>query len=179
VVPDARLAKRLAEVRFPGNVQPEIVVGSLRHIPEVPLFDTILYIDVLEHIRSDVEEMSEAARHLAPGAHLVVLSPAFQGLYSKFDEALGHERRYAKRSLARVFPSHLERVALFYLDSLGMLLSLGNRLMLRQATPSVKQILFWDRRVIPVSRILDRLVGRSFGRSIIAVYRRPGGSAKP
>jgi hypothetical protein len=134
---------------------------------------------VLEHIPGDEAEMREAARHLAPGGHLVVLSPAFQGLYSRFDEALGHERRYTKRSLARVIPRHLERVALFYLDSLGMLLSLGNRVMLRQATPSVKQILFWDRRVIPVSRILDPLVGRRFGRSIVAVYRRPGESAKP
>jgi hypothetical protein len=100
-------------------------------------------------------------------------------LYSEFDAALGHERRYTKQSLSRVFPGDLRCVALFYLDSIGMLLSLANRLMLRQSQPTVKQILFWDRAVIPASRVVDRIVGRSFGRSIVAVYRRPEPRSKP
>jgi hypothetical protein len=148
-------------------------------VPQTERFDSIIYIDVLEHIRSDAAELEEAAKRLAVGGYLVVLSPAFQALYSEFDAALGHERRYTKRSLARVFPSDLTCVALFYLDSIGMLLSFANRLMLRQSQPTVKQILFWDRAVIPASRVVDRLVGRSFGRSIVAVYRRPDSRSTP
>ena len=178
VEPDPALARRLAALQWNGDVKPEIILGDIRQVPRTNHFHSIVYIDVLEHIRSDAEELREAAARLAPGGYVVVLSPAFQTLYSEFDAALGHERRYTKRSLAAVFPRDLERVALFYLDSLGMLLSLTNRILLRQSQPTVRQILFWDRKVIPLSRLLDRVVGRSFGRSIIAVYQSPTGKGE-
>jgi len=175
VEPDAVLAKRLATQQWGGPIQPEIIVGNLLQVPQAERFDAIVYIDVLEHIRADAAELREASKRLAPGGHLIVLSPAFQALYTEFDAALGHERRYTKQSLARVFPGDLERVALFYLDSVGMLLSLANRVALHQSKPTLKQILFWDRRVVPVSSILDQAVGRRFGRSIVGVYRRGEG----
>ena len=173
VEPDPRLADRLARTLSDLEPRPEIIVGDLGRVPGACDFDCIAYIDVLEHIRTDATELRAAASRLRRGGHLLVLSPAFEWLYSEFDEALGHERRYTKRTLSAVFPAELERVKLFYADSVGCLLSLGNRLLLRQSLPSERQIRFWDQSVIPVSRVVDRLVGRSFGRSIIAVYRRP------
>ena len=175
VEPDPRLAGRLASAKFALGVDPEVLVGNLRDVPTSDRFDTIVYIDVLEHIASDHDELVGAAALLSPGGHLVVLSPAFQWLFSEFDAALGHERRYDKRTLSAAFPPELERVRLFYADTLGMMLSLANRLMLRQSLPSRSQIRFWDRVVIPVSTFLDPLLGRSFGRSIIAIYRKPTG----
>ena len=52
-------------------------------------FDTILYIDVLEHIDDDLGELARSATHLRPGGHLIVLAPAHQALYSPFDKAIG------------------------------------------------------------------------------------------
>ena len=179
VEPDVRHVSRLRALRLSAAVQPEIVVGNVVDVPETEQFDSIVYIDVLEHIRNDAAELSEVAKRLAVGGHLVVLSPAFQALYSELDAALGHERRYTKRSLARVFPTDLRCVALFYLDSIGLMLTFANRLALRQSQPSLKQILFWDRIVIPVSLIVDRLIGRSVGRSVVAVYRRPALRSEP
>jgi len=173
VEPDPGLARRLASTLSDHEPLPEIIVGDLGMVPRTPVFDCIAYIDVLEHIRSDAAELQAAASRLRRGGHIIVLSPAFQLLYSEFDKALGHERRYTKRTLARAFPIGLERVELFYADSMGMLLSLGNRLLLRQSLPSKRQIRFWDQTVVPASRVVDRLIGRSLGRSIIAVYRRP------
>lgn len=171
--PDAGLAERLRTLVLDGEVQPEIVVGDVRTLSPEPVFDAIVYIDVLEHIRDDVGELKEASRRLAPGGYLVVLSPAFQSLYSSFDKAIGHERRYSRRSLRAVFPSELMHVASFYADALGAALSFGNALLLKQSMPKRRQILFWDRVVIPISRLIDPLVGRSFGRSVIAVYQKP------
>jgi hypothetical protein len=59
----------------------------------------------------------------------------------------------------------------FYADAVGMALSLANRMLLRQSMPTRAQILTWDRFVVPLSRVVDPLVGRAFGRSVIAVYR--------
>ena len=45
-------------------------------------------------------------------------------------------------------------------------------LVLEKGQPSLRQIGFWDSTVIPISRVLDRVVRHSFGRSGVAVYRR-------
>ena len=59
-----------------------------------------------------------------------------------------------------------------YLDSVGMMASLGNRLLLRAGMPTLRQILAWDRLMVPLSRRLDPWVGYRFGRSILAVWTR-------
>lgn len=163
------LAKRLREFRH-GVVRAR--VGTVDDLPPEEHFDCILYIDVLEHIVDDREELHRAARRLSSGGRLIVLSPAFQFLFSPFDTALGHERRYTAASLARVFPRELTRERLLYADSIGGLLSFSNRLLLRKSLPTLRQVLFWDRVVVPVSRVLDPIARRWFGRSVIAVYSR-------
>lgn len=151
------------------NVRTQI--GTIDDLQPNDRFDCILYIDVLEHIRDDRGELKRAADYLAPGGHLVVLSPAFQFLFSAFDTALGHERRYTAKSLAAVFPHWLQQERVFYADSVGALLSLSNRLLLRKELPTLKQITIWDRGVVPVSRVIDPIFRRLFGRSVIAIYK--------
>jgi SAM-dependent methyltransferase len=172
--PDRRLAERLTLQVFDRTPQPSIVVGDIHALASQERFDTIVYIDVLEHLRTDELELRSAASRLAPGGHLIVLAPAFQFLYSRFDHAIGHERRYTRRTLSAAFPHELDEIAVFYADSVGMLLSLANRLLLHQAVPKTRQILFWDRVIVPLSRRVDPVVRRSFGRSVIAIFRAPG-----
>ena len=58
------------------------------------------------------------------------------------------------------------------LDSLGLLASLGNRMLLRASLPSRAQIRFWDGLLVPVSRLLDPLSLGRLGKSIVAVWER-------
>lgn len=175
--PDASLAARLQAAiaaqpgEFPGAV--EVVVGFVDRLDPKPLFDTILYIDVLEHIEDDAEELRQAAIRLAPGGSLIVLSPALPWLYSPFDRAIGHFRRYGRGTLRAAVPCDLELVRLRYLDSVGLLASLANRLVLRSPAPSQKQIQFWDQRLVPLSRLLDPLFGYRAGKSIVGIWKRP------
>ncbi len=136
-------------------------------------FDTILYLDVLEHIADDTAELLRAYELLAPDGRLIILAPAFNFLYSPFDQAIGHHRRYSLKQLSTVIPIGLVPVKERYLDSLGLLLSLGNKLLMRQRMPTARQIRVWDRFVIPVSRLTDHLFKQAFGRSLVAVYRKP------
>ena len=62
--------------------------------------------------------------------------------------------------------------AAFYLDAVGMLASAANKLLLRQALPSLRQVLLWDRAMVPLSRLLDPLTGRRLGRSVVHVWRK-------
>jgi SAM-dependent methyltransferase len=173
--PDAGLVARLQRTLndSPSSVPTTVVTGDLTSLPGDERFDSILYIDVLEHIEDDRGELERAAARLAPAGALVVLCPAFQILFSEMDKALGHFRRYTKHTLAAVFPQGMERRELFYLDSLGMIASLANKLLLRQGAPSEQQVKFWDGWIIPVSRVLDPLLLHSIGRSVIAIYRKP------
>ena len=172
--PDPALADAITSAIGAGALPPccEVVVGALDALPAGACFDTVLYIDVLEHIEDDRGELARAARVLKPGGRLVVLSPAHQYLFTPFDEALGHCRRYSKSSLRATAPSGLILDRLSYLDSAGMLLSLGNRLILRSAAPTRRQIAFWDGVVVPVSRVIDPILGYHVGKSVLAVWHK-------
>jgi SAM-dependent methyltransferase len=173
--PDAGLAGRLADSIGAGDLPRccRAEVGTLADLPAGAEYDAILYIDVLEHIEDDAGEMARAAGHVRPGGCVVVLSPAQPWLFTPFDTALGHFRRYTRRSLLAVAPPGLTLARMIYLDSVGMLASLGNRLMLRQSTPNAGQIAVWDRLMVPASRVLDPLLAHATGRSILGVWRRP------
>jgi hypothetical protein len=150
-----------------------VVVGTLEDasVSSEP-FDTILYVDVLEHIEDDRGELALAARLLKPGGHLVVLSPAHRWLYTAFDSVIGHHRRYTRADLRAITPTGLALVRLDYLDSVGLLASLGNRLLLRQALPTPGQIALWDRVLVRLSTRLDPLFGNRLGKSVLGVWRR-------
>lgn len=174
VEPDPELAKRL-EQRLSGLTGQRIYVavcGTTQAIAE--RFDTVVYIDVLEHIEDDRGEMRRAAALLRPGGHLVVLSPAHPFLSTRFDAAIGHFRRYNKRMLRGITPPELTIERMFYLDSAGLLASLGNRLLLRQSMPTRAQLRLWDGWMIPVSRAVDALTFYSLGKTVVGVWSRRG-----
>jgi SAM-dependent methyltransferase len=173
--PDARLAEQFssASTTLRGTTEVQVRVGTVADLDETEKFDAILYIDVLEHIEHDREELERAARHLSPNGTIIVLSPAHQFFFSPFDQALGHFRRYRARQLRDLTPKGVVCERLDYLDSVGMLLSLGNKMLLKQSMPTIKQIKFWDRFCVPCSRIVDRLTAHRLGKSIVAIWRKP------
>lgn len=135
-------------------------------------FDTILYIDVLEHIEDDKAELARAASLLNPGGHIIVLSPAFPYLFSPFDKAIGHYRRYTKKMMRQAGPDTLSCISNRYYDTVGYFAALMNRLLLRQQYPTIRQVLFWDRWMVPVSTLTDKVCFHTFGKSIITVWKK-------
>ena len=170
--PDGSLLQQVGEhVQLPATIAHRRIQGTTEQF-KGEHFDTLLYIDVLEHIEYAAEELLRASDLLDTGGHLIIVAPAFPFLYSPFDKAIGHYRRYTKRMLREQIPATLQEARIRYLDSAGLALSLGNKLLLRQAAPTLAQIALWDRRIVPISRFTDLLVGHSFGRSLVAVYRQ-------
>ena len=149
-----------------------VVEGTMDAVPAEAQFDTILYIDVLEHIEHDASELVTAVARLKAGGHLVVLSPAHPWLYSPFDEEIGHFRRYTKKSLAALRPEGTELVRLRYLDALGILASGANRFLLKKAHVARHDVEVWDRLLVPVSRLVDPLTFYALGKSVLAVWRK-------
>ena len=167
--PDQSLAQ---QIELPLGGRHGLTLGTIDDLDAGQQFDSILYIDVLEHIAEDGAEMARAAARLRPGGALIVLSPAHPFLFTPFDEAIGHYRRYTRATLRQTVPPCLAEVTVTYLDSVGMLASLGNRLLLGQSMPTAHQIGVWDRWMVPPSRIADRLTGGHIGKSVLGVWRR-------
>ena len=165
----ARLAGAVARGALPACCRAR--AGTIRDLPPDARFDAILYVDVLEHIEDDAAELVAAARALRPGGALIVLAPAHGWLYSPFDRAIGHYRRYTRRSLARVAPAGLRRLVLRYLDSVGLLASAGNRFVLRKSLPSARDVARWDRLMVPLSRRLDPWLAFRVGKSVLGIWR--------
>jgi len=67
-------------------------------------FEIVTALDVLEHISDDVPAVREIRRVLAPGGVFLATVPASMTLWSDWDEALHHQRRYSRRGLVALFP---------------------------------------------------------------------------
>lgn len=172
--PDRSLADRL-EAEIAGGKLPACCrseVGTLESSLKDERFDTILYMDVLEHIEEDAAEMARAASRLVPGGHVIALSPAHNWLFTKFDESIGHCRRYSRDTLRAIAPADLELVRLDYLDSVGFFASLANRVLLKQSMPTRKQIAVWDRFMVPISTWVDPIVRRRAGKSVLGIWKK-------
>jgi SAM-dependent methyltransferase len=172
--PDQAMGDRLESLISNHELPPtcQVKVGLVGDLEPEETFDTIIYIDVLEHIENDREDLKSACAHLQPGGFLVVLSPAHQSLYTPFDQAIGHYRRYNKKTLLAVVPDDLELADLKYLDCIGATASLGNRFVLKSKSPSVKQLAVWDKLMIPLSKLVDPLLGYRAGKSVLGVWRK-------
>ena len=65
-------------------------------------YDTIVMVNVLEHIEDDAKTVRRLGESLVPGGRLVLYVPAMQVLYSQFDRDIGHYRRYRRDDLAAI-----------------------------------------------------------------------------
>lgn len=173
--PDSGQAAEICRLRDAGQIPMMIEVreGTLGSLPAHERFDTILYIDVLEHIEGDAEELARASSHLEPGGNIVVLAPAHQWLYSEFDRQIGHYRRYNATALRRLTPPDLEVRHMRYMDAVGMFANFANRMLLRSGCPTKGQIRFWDSIIVPTSRLVDPFLLRRVGKSVVCIYHKP------
>lgn len=137
-------------------------------------YDSIVAVNVLEHIADDVGAVRRLASALPPGGTLVLWVPALEALYSTFDQAIGHYRRYDRRTLAQVMRrAGLETVELRYVNALGgVMWWLVARRLGRVPTQQWSVRLF-DRVAMPVVRRLESSWSPPLGQSLLCVARVP------
>jgi SAM-dependent methyltransferase len=136
-------------------------------------FDTIVCLNVLEHIEDDLRALEQMYELLMPRGRLVLLVPAFQFLYGSVDKALGHYRRYTRRDLLPTMQRagfFIERS--FYMNAIGMAGWFWNNRIINRSEESRKQIGVFDRYVAPLAEFTERLVPPPAGLSLVAVGRK-------
>ena len=136
-------------------------------------FDTVVSLNVIEHIREDAQAIAYCTELLKPGGTLIILVPAFQVLYNLFDDELGHYVRYTDESMSALFDSAgLEVTDQQYFNAVGILGWMVNGSIFRKKLIPRKQLQLFD-KLVPVIKIIDAITFHKIGLSVITVGRKP------
>src|SRR5215210_2862850 len=171
IEPDLELSRKIESnlKNEKGFKKLEIIPSFLTNYQTDTKFDSVMYIDVIEHIEKDKDELIRAISYLKEGGHLIVLVPAYNFLYNDFDKAIGHYRRYSRKLLRNTIPAGLKVISHYNLDSLGLLASVANKLFLKQTYPTINQIKFWDSFIVSLSRVIDPFLFYKVGKSNLII----------
>lgn len=135
-------------------------------------YHTIVYFDVLEHIKNDLKEVKIASKKLKKNGNLIFNVPAHQLFYNEFDKAVGHFKRYNKKDFKDIEKkTDLKIEKLIYYDSIGLLFLILNKIFKLKETNLKYKIYFWN-MLIPLSKIIDKLTFNKFGKSLLCVFKK-------
>lgn len=137
-------------------------------------FDSVVLMNVLEHIEHDVDALRHLRGAVPQGGTVIVLVPAFMSLYGPIDRRLGHHRRYTRSSLAeRAKLAGLGCESMRYVNAVGFLGWWVNARVRPRDEQSARQIAWFDRWVVPLQSRAESIVSPPVGQSLLAVLRRP------
>jgi len=135
-------------------------------------FDSVLYVNVLEHIEDDATELSNAFEALNSNGHLLLFVPALPWLYSNLDRQLGHFRRYIKESLLDLVQhSGFYVVHARYFDMAGIIPWYINFVLLKNKISS-GSVSIYDRLVVPVIRVMEKSVSPPIGKNVLVIAKK-------
>lgn len=135
--------------------------------------NTVVCVNVLEHIAEDRRALQCMYDLLTPGGHLVLFVPALPRIYGVLDTELGHVRRYRQRELRDTVTSvgfTVERCRFF--NSVGALSWFAVGRVRHQRVIQADQVRFYDRFVVPVLARVERVIPPPFGQSLVISARK-------
>lgn len=131
-------------------------------------FDSIICLNVLEHVEDDLASLRAMRRILSPGGRLILLVPALPALYGTMDKALGHHRRYKRADLVSLLLATgftVAHVEYFNLGGVPGWWFAGR--VLRRPTIPAGSLKLYD-VLVPLFR-LERFLPWRVGQSLIAI----------
>jgi SAM-dependent methyltransferase len=163
---DPRLAAKLAN-RFDQVFCWDVFTP----FPNDDLYDTIIILNVVEHLENDQEALHCIHKRLKGGGHLVLMVPAMQFLFGSLDSAFGHYRRYTKSSISRLIENAgFSMRKTEYVNVVGMLgWFLYGKVLKSKSLP--QQLCGRFNLMIPLLKV-ERPIAYFFGLSVIAIAQK-------
>ena len=135
-------------------------------------FDSVVYNNVLEHVKEDQTELETVHEVLKPGGRVLIFVPALQWLYSEFDRSVGHYRRYEMKSAVNLIKrAGFEVEKAKYFDLLGVLPWLVVVKLLK-ARLGANKVGLYDNIGVPVTRFIEKLIDIPLGKNLLLVGRK-------
>lgn len=169
-----------ARSRFNGHARYEFAHLDVAALNESQLadlkqhrFDTVVCINVLEHVPDDERAMNAMADILVPGGTLNLLVPAHPMLYGPYDKMEGHFRRYTRKRLRElVSKAGLEAIRLYHFNAVG---AAGWWVQYRLLRRQIHQQTHFQtiQRMLPALKAVESRLRPPFGLSLVAIARKP------
>jgi SAM-dependent methyltransferase len=135
--------------------------------------DSIIYVNVLEHIADDEAELRLISDALAPGGRVFIFVPALRWLYGSFDEQVGHRRRYTRRELTeKCERAGLSIVRAVYFDAAGVVPWWLKYRVLRSEKMEPSAVRFYDEFCVPLLRRAEARIPVPLGKNVLLVAEK-------
>jgi hypothetical protein len=137
-------------------------------------FDSVVYINVLEHVEDEIKELACIYESLKMGGYVCIFVPALSWLYSDHDKSIGHYRRYYKKQLSALLEKSgfkIEKVK--YFDIIGIIPWF---IMFKLFKKKIDRgnVGLYDKYIVQISRIIESLIPPPIGKNLIIVGRKIG-----
>ncbi len=161
--------------RFSRHLNVQVFATAIEQCPnaDVPAgaFESVVCLNVLEHIEDDAGALAKMRDLLVVGGRVVVLVPAVPRVFGSMDIAMGHIRRYSRRSIVDLFKrSGLVVEKATYMNLPGLLGWWWHGRILKRVQLSPHSTRAFD-RIVPFVSALERLIPRPLGQSLVVVGR--------
>jgi SAM-dependent methyltransferase len=141
---------------------------KIRHAP-----DSIIYVNVLEHIANDEGELEAVRQTLAEHGRVFIFVPALKRLFGNFDKRVGHVRRYSKSELeAKLRHSGFKILHSTYFDFPGIVPWWFKYRLMKSDTLEPGAVMFYDRFIVPTVRRIESLIPMPLGKNVIAIAEK-------
>lgn len=169
----------LLEKKFSKKPQVEAIISldleninlTKEHSNKANLYDTIFLLNVLEHIDNHELAIQNIYFLLKPGGTIIILVPAYNILFSKMDQLLGHYRRYTTSSLAKLITEKKFKIdKSFYFNLLGIAGWSWNKVFNNDEISNNKMSLY--NKLVPLAKCLDKICINKIGLSAVVVAKK-------
>lgn len=135
--------------------------------------DSIIYVNVMEHIADDMAELRAVYETLERDGRLFIFVPALQWLFGGFDKQIGHFRRYSRTELEeKCTRAGFKILKSVYFDFAGIVPWGIKYRLLKSNTLEVRSVKFYDRFVVPAARTIESLIEPPIGKSVLLIAEK-------
>jgi SAM-dependent methyltransferase len=159
--------------RFQNDGRVLVRHGYLEEFASSLNADSVIAVNVLEHVERDADFLYAAHKALVDKGSLLLLVPALPAIFGSLDHAFDHFRRYTRSGLRKqLLEAGFEIETMHYLNMLGVAAWFVSGRIFHRTTLGRGQVRFYDRCVIPVLRQIETRFRPPIGQSILAIARR-------
>lgn len=135
--------------------------------------DSIIYVNVLEHIREDESELQMVHETLEPGGRCFIFVPALMALYGKFDRKIGHFRRYTKPELeGKCTSAGFKIIRSRYFDFAGIFPWFVKYRMLGSDSLGGSAVSVYDKVAVPMIKTIEKFIVPAVGKNILLIAEK-------
>ena len=146
------------------------VAGQIR-LTDQP--DSILYVNVLEHIVDDHAELHAINDALGKEGRVFIFVPAFSWLLGSFDRQIGHHRRYSRNELeGKCRAAGFKVIESRYFDLLGVVPWWIKYKLLKSDKMEPGAVRFYDQRIVPIASTVESKIAPPLGKNILMVAEK-------